>query len=74
MKKKNVHVVPSDNNWAVRTEGAQRAAKITSTQQEAIEIARKMAKANKSELLVHGENGKIRQKNSYGPDNFPPKG
>ncbi len=74
MKKKNVHVVPSQGNWAVKSEGSTKASKITSTQKEAIGIAKRMAKNNQSELLIHGINGKIREKNSYGTDNFPPKG
>ncbi|WP_143808521.1 DUF2188 domain-containing protein, partial [Pantoea rodasii] len=27
-----------------------------------------------SELLIHGENGRIRAKDSHGKDPFPPKG
>ncbi|MDE0092409.1 MAG: DUF2188 domain-containing protein, partial [Oligoflexia bacterium] len=26
------------------------------------------------ELSIHGRNGRIREKNSYGSDPFPPKG
>jgi hypothetical protein len=71
---KNIHVVPHDKGWAVRTEGNKSATKCTRTQAEAINVGRQMAKNNQSELVVHGENGKIRQKNSYGNDPHPPKG
>ncbi|WP_422359324.1 DUF2188 domain-containing protein [Reichenbachiella sp.] len=73
--KKNIHVLTSSNgNWAVKKEGALLASKIASTQKDAIRQARELAIANKSEMLVHGIDGKIRQKNSYGNDSFPPKG
>lgn len=72
---KNVHVVKTpDDRWAVKTENSQRAVKVTDTQYEAIERAKQIAQNNKSELLIHGKDGKIRDKNSYGTDNYPPKG
>lgn len=71
---KNVHVVPKEDKWAVETENSKKAYKITETQKEAIEIAREIAKNQKSELLIHGKNGQIRQKDSYGNDVYPPKG
>lgn len=72
--KKNVHVVKKDEKWSVKTEKSKRAYRNVNTQKEAIKIAIKVAKNNNSELLIHGENGKIREKNSYGSDKFPPKG
>jgi hypothetical protein len=71
---KNVHVVPNGDNWAVEVEGNKRKNRITSTQSEAIGIGRGLAQNNKSELLIHGKNGQIREKNSYGNDKFPPRG
>ena len=71
---KNVHVVPKGGNWAVKKENSQRVSKVTSTQKEAIQFAKKIAKNSKTELLIHGKNGQIREKNSYGNDPFPPKG
>ncbi|MBA3874788.1 MAG: DUF2188 domain-containing protein, partial [Anaerolineae bacterium] len=47
---------------------------IKPTQREAIERAREIAINNGSEVLVHRENGKIRERNSYGNDPYPPKG
>jgi hypothetical protein len=66
--------VPHKDGWAVKGEGNQKATKVTSTQKEAIDIARNIAKNQKSELLVHNKKGQIRQKDSFGNDNFPPKG
>lgn len=72
--KKNQHVVPYNGQWAVKGEGNSRATKITSTQKEAIEIAKGTAKNNNSELIIHRPDGRIREKNSYGFDPFPPEG
>ncbi|MBF2034603.1 MAG: DUF2188 domain-containing protein [Leptolyngbyaceae cyanobacterium T60_A2020_046] len=71
---KNQHVVPHPDGWAVKPEGAGRATRVTATQREAMEIAREIAKNQGSERIVHGENGRIRQRNSYGNDPYPPKG
>ena len=72
--KRNVHVTPKGKNWAVKSAGSSRPAIVTTTQNEAINIGKNMSKNRESELLVHGRNGRIRQKNSYGKDPFPPRG
>lgn len=74
MSKKNQHVLPHDGNWAVKGAGNSKATSVYPTQAEAIERAREIAQNQKSELLIHGENGRIREKNSYGNDPYPPKG
>lgn len=71
---KNQHVVTHPNGWAVQGEGNERATSIHSTQAEAIEAARGIARNQQSELLVHGRNGQIRERDSYGNDPYPPKG
>ena len=72
---KNQHVTPHSNGgWQVKGANNKRATAVVNTQKEAIEIAIQIAKNQKSEVLIHGENGRIREKNSYGNDPFPPKG
>jgi hypothetical protein len=71
---KNVHVVPKDGRWAIKTEKSERPIIIVDTQKEAIEVGRKVSINQHSELSIHGKDGKIREKNSYGTDNYPPKG
>lgn len=73
MSKPNQHVVPRGNDWAVRGAGNTRATSITQTQAEAIRIAREIAIRNRSEVVIHGRDGKIRDKDSYGSDPLPPK-
>lgn len=74
MSKKTQHVVPRGNSWAVIGSGNSRATIITNTQHEAIGHARDIAINQKTEVVIHRPNGKIRDSNSYGKDPFPPKG
>ncbi len=71
---KNQHVVPHGDGWAVRAEGNERATSVHRTQSEATEAARQIATNQRSEVLIHGRNGQIRERNSYGNDPCPPKG
>jgi hypothetical protein len=71
---KNQHVTPHPDGWQVKGAGNSKATAVTKTQAEANEIAKEIAKNQQSEVLIHGRDGKIRDKNSYGNDNYPPKG
>ena len=72
---KNQHVTKHpDGGWQVKGAGNSRATVRTSTQREAITIARDIARNQKSELFIHGTNGQIRARDSYGHDPYPPKG
>lgn len=71
---KNQQVVPVNGGWAVKAEGESEPSHTVGTQQEAFEIGRNIAKKERSELLIHGEDGKIRERNTYGKDPHPPKG
>ena len=74
MSKKNQHVVPRGDDWAVIGAGNQRATSIHQTQSDAISEARGIAQNQESEMFIHGRNGQIRERNTYGKDPFPPKG
>ncbi len=71
---RNQHVVPQGDGWAVKPEGIAQPTSVHRTQHAAIEGGTAAARAAQSELLVHGENGQIRMRNSYGNDPFPPRG
>ena len=73
--KKNIHVSKNrDGKWKAQTENTVRAAGIFETQKEAIKFATDIAKSRQVELFIHGRDGKIRERNSFGNDPFPPKG
>ncbi len=70
----NQHVTKrSDGKWQVLGEGNSRATAVTKTQREAISKARDIAINQRAEVVIHGVNGRIRNKNSYGNDPCPPK-
>lgn len=73
MPKKNQHVVKRDEGWAVRGERNSRDTSRHSTQDQAIDKARSIAKNQRSEVVIHRPDGRIRDKDSYGNDPFPPK-
>jgi hypothetical protein len=70
---KNQHVVKHSDGWAVKGAGNQKATKVTPTQKEAIKTAENIARNQKSDTKIHGQDGKIRAGNSYGNDPFPPR-
>lgn len=77
MSKRNQHVVPREDGWAVRGAGAQRDTQVFNRKQDAVDRAREISQNQKSELVVHGQNGQngqIQFKDSHGNDKFPPKG
>lgn len=71
---KNQHAVRRDDGWAIRGEGNSRETSTHQTQREAIDAAREIAKNQGSELLIHGRDGRIRERDSFGNDPHPPKG
>jgi hypothetical protein len=73
-KGKNQHVVPHNGEWAIKGAGNGKATKVVETQKEAIKIAREISINQESEMFIHGKNGQIRERNTYGEDNHPPKG
>ena len=74
MSAKGQHVIPGGGKWRVRRAGATRASGTFGTQAEAIARARELAKSQGSELYIHGQDGRIRERRSFGDDPFPPKG
>ena len=62
----DVHVVPSGEVWALQIDGEKR--DTFSTQNEAITRGRQLAVEQQGELIIHGEDGEIREKASHGND------
>lgn len=73
MAKRDYHIVPHDDQWAVKKEGGERASSLHDTQRDAIDAGRRLAQDNKTELVIHRPNGQIRDSDSYGNDPCPPK-
>jgi hypothetical protein len=61
------HVVKNpDSGWDIKKPHAERASSHAETKAEAIMRARKICKNEGAECIIHGEDGKFRNYNSYG--------
>lgn len=67
----SVHVVVDGDNWQVKESGNPQAIFEHALKKEALVFATAHAKSIKTELFIHGMDGKIQSRNSYGND---PKG
>jgi hypothetical protein len=75
MTRKRIWVSPDEGKWKVKTEGAQRAAKIYDNKEDAVQKAIGMAKGEKpSQVIIQKQDGKIQEERTYGDDPYPPKG
>lgn len=70
----NVWVVRDGAKFSIKEEGARRPLVPRITQSDAIRIARLLAAANRSELIIQNKRGRIRARDSHGFDAFPPRG
>ena len=73
MARKHVHIVPRGKDWTVIREGGKRDSSRHLTQEAAIAAGRRTAQRVKAELVIHAQNGRIRDSDSYGNDPFPPR-
>jgi hypothetical protein len=71
---KNQHVVGHGRGWAVTAEGAASPLAVFKTQSEAWEKAKSIARKERAEALLHGKNGLIRARSTYGHDPSRTKG
>jgi len=62
------HVVPYEDNWAVRREGNKRITSKHRKQSTAIRKAKTLAKRYKADVIIHRESGGIRDRMSYKDD------
>ncbi len=71
---KNQHVVQADGGWGVRGEGNSKLTSVHDTQAKAAKAATQIAQNQQAEVFIHGRDGRIRERNSFGNDPHPPKG
>ncbi len=71
---RGIHVTPRGKKWAVVCSGSSKAHRVVPTQGKAVEIALDRVKRSGGELYIHGRNGRIRERNTYSKDPYPPKG
>lgn len=70
---KPIHVVPRKDGWAVKREATDRASSVHPTKGDALKQGRDIARREHTELVIHGKDGRIQDKDSFGSDPFPPR-
>lgn len=70
----NVWVVRHRGRYSIMLERSPQYLIPPSTQRLATAIARQLARANRSELIVQGDTGRIRIRDSHGADPFSSRG
>lgn len=69
------HVVPnSEGGWDIKRGGSKRSSGHADTKAKAVDIARGISRNQRTELVIHGKDGRIQSKDSHGNDPFPPRG
>jgi uncharacterized protein YdaT len=71
---KSHHVVPApQGGWNIKLAGSSRASAHTETKKEAVDLGRDISRHQGTELVIHGKDGVIQQKDSHGhdPRNIP---
>ncbi len=76
MANKNIHTVYNSDRsmWENKKEGSSTPISSHHTKNNALDRAEKVAEQAKVEHFIHGKDGKIQERNSYGNDPFPPRG
>jgi hypothetical protein len=69
---KNVHVVPSGDGWLVEIDG-EAASHRYLNRREAVEVGRRLARESRVEYVLHGPDGKVRQRDRFSREPFPPR-
>ena len=73
-QKRNYHVVLNkDDGWDVKREGNPNPVRHAERKSDAVEISRDLAKRDRVDSIIHNKDGKISDRDSYGPDPFPPR-
>ena len=73
MAEKNLHITKHNDKWNIVEENKSKPIKVLETQKEAVDTARNILKnsGDGGELFTHGENGKIREKDTISPAHDP---
>lgn len=73
MTKKNIHTTFKDGEWHSKKEGQDKPLSSHRTKEAAEKASVRQAKKDEVEHVIHGKDGKIQDKDSYGKDPNPPK-
>lgn len=62
---RHLHVVPSGDVWAVKTEGSDQPERELSTKAEAVEVAKQLASDRNCSAIIHRADGTVETSHNY---------
>jgi hypothetical protein len=68
-----LHVVPKSGGWVVTTSGAGQPPQQFSRKEDAVQFGESVARRKRTNLIIHGRDGKIQDIDAYGSDPIPPR-
>ena len=70
------HILPNSDRggWDVKRGRSSKASKHFDKKSDAEQYGREVSRNQRTELLIHGKDGKIQRADSHGNDPHPPKG
>jgi len=63
-----------DGKWGTKKAGASRDSRVFGNQAQSWEYTKERAKEEGGEAFLQNRQGRIRERNTYGEDPYPPKG
>ncbi len=74
MARQSHHIVHNRNGgWDVRRGGSERSSGHFDIKDDAVDAGREISRNQGTELVIHGEDGRIQQSDSHGHDPNPPR-
>ena len=73
-KKKQHHVVPHKDGWAIKPAGGKKPSHVFPTKKEAVDKGREISRNQGTEFVIHRGDGTIQSKDSHGNDPRSSKG
>lgn len=64
---KALHISPSQGGWIVKKAQSSSVFRVFDKKDDAVRYGTKIAKGQRAELIIHGKDGRIRERNSYPP-------
>lgn len=71
---RNIHITKHKQEWWAKEEKTSEPMSVFQKQSDAVVYGTRIAKVFQTELFIHGRDGRIRERNTFGRDPFPPKG
>ncbi|WP_411380322.1 DUF2188 domain-containing protein [Pseudomonas sp. MPB26] len=59
------HITPTENGWALKKQGSERASKTATTKAEIVKLASEFLEGKTASLKIHKQDGSIQEERTY---------